>query len=286
MTSTHASARSRPSRRLLLPLAIVLLAAAAALGVALVPPGTAAQAVTVSCGQTLTTSTTVSNDLTNCPGDGLVIGAAGITLDLNGHTIDGAFSGTGIRNDSFPNVTISNGAVTAFNRGIDLGDPAASNHLQAVSVSANVLQGIHATGPDTSITDTAAFDNGSFGIRIGGEGSRVEDSTANNNDTFGIASDGANTTVSDNRALSNGASGIALSPAAHGTQLTGNVANANDVHGLIVTDLTATLSKNSASFNTELGINAESGGITDAGGNVAKGNGSVHQCENVHCPSS
>jgi hypothetical protein len=33
------------------------------------------------------------NDLTNCTTDGLVIGADNITLDLNGHTIDGVQTG-------------------------------------------------------------------------------------------------------------------------------------------------------------------------------------------------
>jgi hypothetical protein len=77
------------------------------------PSGEAAQAVGVFCGQTLTASTTVANDLTNCPGDGLVIGAAGITLDLNGHTIDGQLAGFGIRSDRFVNVTIEHGTITA-----------------------------------------------------------------------------------------------------------------------------------------------------------------------------
>ena len=43
----------------------------------------------VSCGQVLTESTLVGNDLDNCPGEGLVVGASNIVVDLNGHTIDG-----------------------------------------------------------------------------------------------------------------------------------------------------------------------------------------------------
>src|SRR5437868_5489743 len=42
----------------------------------------------VTCGQVITKSTTLDSDLTNCPGDGVVIGANNLTLDLNGHTID------------------------------------------------------------------------------------------------------------------------------------------------------------------------------------------------------
>jgi hypothetical protein len=48
-----------------------------------------AQATRVSCGQTITHDTTLTVDLINCPGDGLVIGADNLTLNLNRHTIDG-----------------------------------------------------------------------------------------------------------------------------------------------------------------------------------------------------
>jgi dipeptidyl aminopeptidase/acylaminoacyl peptidase len=47
----------------------------------------------VQCGDVITQDTTLDSDLIDCPGDGLVIGADNITLDLNGHTIDG----TGLR---------------------------------------------------------------------------------------------------------------------------------------------------------------------------------------------
>ena len=48
-----------------------------------------ASASPVSCGDTITTDTKLHADLLNCPGDGIFIGADNITLDLNGHTIDG-----------------------------------------------------------------------------------------------------------------------------------------------------------------------------------------------------
>jgi len=43
----------------------------------------------VSCGDRITTDTMLDSDLVNCPDNGIVIGADNITLDLNGHTIDG-----------------------------------------------------------------------------------------------------------------------------------------------------------------------------------------------------
>ncbi len=87
---------------------------------------------TVQCGQTLTHSVVLANDLTNCPGDGLVIGADHITVNLARHTIDGAVAqtdcdrpstfGDGIRNSGYDGLTIENGTVQQFDTGISAGD--------------------------------------------------------------------------------------------------------------------------------------------------------------------
>src|SRR5688572_2702615 len=79
-----------------------------------------ASAEAQSCGQVLTRSTTLTADLLNCPGDGLVIGANGVVLNLNSHTVDGVGLGVGIRNDGFDRVTIRNGTVQDFDYGIQL----------------------------------------------------------------------------------------------------------------------------------------------------------------------
>jgi hypothetical protein len=87
---------------------------------------------TVQCGQTLTRSVRLVKDLTNCPGDGLIIGADAITVDLNGHTIDGTVTDTtcddrpdvfrdGIVNPGHDGVTIANGAVQQFDSAVAAG---------------------------------------------------------------------------------------------------------------------------------------------------------------------
>ncbi|HEX9830336.1 MAG TPA: NosD domain-containing protein [Thermodesulfobacteriota bacterium] len=43
----------------------------------------------VACGDTITEDTTLTHDLLNCPGNGIVIGADNITLNCNRHTISG-----------------------------------------------------------------------------------------------------------------------------------------------------------------------------------------------------
>jgi parallel beta-helix repeat protein len=94
----------------------------------------------VQCGDVITQDTTLDSDLIDCPGDGLVIGADNITLDLNGHTVDGVtnttvdFCGVGIANGEQPvpgcpavqgghdGVTIMDGIVREFGLGVLLDD--------------------------------------------------------------------------------------------------------------------------------------------------------------------
>src|SRR5690348_15511399 len=95
----------------------------AAIGAFLALGTSQALASQVNCGDTLTQSTKLDHDLVNCPGDGIVIGAHNITLDLNGHTIDGSGFPPGSSNgvdDSggFDNVTIENGTITGFRNGV------------------------------------------------------------------------------------------------------------------------------------------------------------------------
>src|SRR5690349_11685462 len=76
----------------------------------------AAAAAPVQCGAVLTASTTLRANLT-CTGDGLVIGADGITLNLGGHTVRGSGTGAGIRIDTpRQNITVKNGTVSGFAR--------------------------------------------------------------------------------------------------------------------------------------------------------------------------
>jgi len=65
----------------------------------------------VSCGMVLVEDTKLGNDLVDCPGDGLIIGADHITVDFNDHAISGtaAPGSVGIRNSGYSGVTIRDG---------------------------------------------------------------------------------------------------------------------------------------------------------------------------------
>lgn len=124
--------RQRPARR--------LLAAAFALagwGVLTLGVGPAL-AISPSCGATITASTKLRADLINCPGDGLVIGADNITLNLRGHTIDGdAVSGgddVGVRVDGHHGTVIRRGTVQEFDHAVHLTSATHSVVLDLVAI--------------------------------------------------------------------------------------------------------------------------------------------------------
>ena len=69
------------------------------------------------CGVTIDTNLRLDHDLA-CPGNGLIVGADGIKIDLNGHTIAGSGTGAGISVTGRTDVTIFGGTIKNFEAGI------------------------------------------------------------------------------------------------------------------------------------------------------------------------
>ena len=68
-----------------------------------------------ACGQTVRHDVTLRGDLGPCPGDGLVVGADGITIDLGGHAIISASGAhTGIDTTGHRRITVRHGALRSF----------------------------------------------------------------------------------------------------------------------------------------------------------------------------
>jgi large repetitive protein len=118
-----------------------------------------ADAAGVSCGDTITTDTKLHQDLVNCPNVGILVGADNVTLDLNGHTIDGdgapssgcdpnvAFCDIGVATESQRGVTVKNGFVRDFEAGVVTFDTrrtrllrisAPRNHLSGFALASSV----------------------------------------------------------------------------------------------------------------------------------------------------
>ena len=113
--------------------------------------GGSAQAGELGCGDTITEDTTLTHNLVNCPSNGLVIGANGVTLDLNGHRIDGdgtefagcpddEFCDVGLLNDGHARITVKHGSVRQFALGAFVGH-ARRQRLLDVTSSRNVFFG-------------------------------------------------------------------------------------------------------------------------------------------------
>ena len=109
--------------------------------------GAQAAAEQPKCGDTISADTTLHHDLVNCSKNAIVIGADGITLDLNGHLIDGDETSSSktcdcaVFNDGHDGVTVRDGSVREFDIGV-LVEHARHNRLLDISSSRNHFQGL------------------------------------------------------------------------------------------------------------------------------------------------
>ena len=207
----------------------VLLTLSVLAGLALISaPAQAKPPETVSCGQTLTHSVKLANDLTDCPSNGLVVGADDVTVDLNGHTIDGdgelveecPFPGpacdAGVQNTGgYKDVTIEGGTLREFGWGVQVFGGASHNRVRHISSTHNLFRGILIGGgiTDSQVEHNSVNDNGA-GIVLccSSQTVRIEhNSVSGNGDGIVVrGSDNnriANNSVSDNTRAGEGTEG-------------------------------------------------------------------------------
>jgi hypothetical protein len=243
----------------------------------------------VRCGATITADTTLDSDLTDCPSDAIRIGADNITLDLNGHTVDGELAfgfGNGIENAGFDGVTIENGSVQEFHgRAISLTD-AAGNHVRELTVQNAFRDGIDVQGNSANTLIEANRVENAIGIAIivGASNVRVERNLVSGNGAGASFSDKQGALVvtgSDNRIEGNnvrlrhiegagrGVGRGSLVVFGTGNQIVGNTANDSDTEGIVVDSFaTGTLlrgnlaDRNGQEFGFGNGITVESASTT------------------------
>jgi parallel beta-helix repeat protein len=231
----------RPYPATLVSLAVIL--ALAVVGV-IVLSGGGALASHVGCGDKITRDTRLDSDLVDCPNNGIVIGADGVTLNLNGHTIDGdgtpaagcnprrKICDVGVVTVGHDGVTVRRGSVREFNVGVFVGN-ARRTHLMGLSSSANRFPGVVIlNSPRTLVrdgtfignglhTDTAGLDlhdspdgrflhnafrhNGDIGMFVEGSNrNRIEDNLFSRHPEAGILIEGSRNEMRRNRLSRNG----------------------------------------------------------------------------------
>lgn len=243
----------------------------------------------IVCGQTITTDTTLDSDLIDCLGDGIVIGAPNIELDLNGHTVDGdgAAPGIGINNSAgHDGVEIEHGTIQEFDVGVRLvgasrneleglnvtastGDAAillessSGNRLARNTTSANAGHGIHLIGSNNNrlVRNTANMNEDGIDL-LNSDNNRLEGNVASQNRDDGIllvsanlpGTSSSNNTLVQNRANGNVGTGFLLH-VGDSNLLRRNTANGNTAQGMIlIASDNNTLRLNTTSSNTGDGV--------------------------------
>jgi parallel beta-helix repeat protein len=194
LADIKSGSRIRIVGRFMMLRTFVAIVAAAGLAATMTGPALAIGGDAAACGDAITANTTLANDLTNCPGDGLVVAADDITLNLNGHTIDGdavpgiADFDVGIRVAGHHGVTITDGHITEFDLGVGL-TGSTGNTINSLTVNGNQRRGIQ--------------------LADGSNGNRIERNIANHNSRSGIALlDSAHNLITGNTSDGNLLTGI------------------------------------------------------------------------------
>jgi parallel beta-helix repeat protein len=210
--------------------------------------GASASASPLRCGDVITQDTRLESDLTNCAGDGVVIGADGVTLDLNGHSIAGRAAGTGVLATGRRGVEVTNGAIRGFPTAIGLSgvDGAAVHEISARGMISCV------TSAGCMIDHTTVQGGGIFVIRARG---------------------GSPSIVRRNLVSGAAGAGITVNYTGPETSVVRNIVEGNAGGILAFHSSVGQISDNTVSRNSGAGISAARGGDTTIQRNLLTGNG-------------
>ena len=230
-----------------------LIAAAAAIGCIAIGAPTA-QAAGPACGSAVMKSTTLRADLTNCPADGLVIGADNLTLDLGGHTIDGIGTteeSAGVRLAGHRGVTVQGGTVREFDYGVKL-DGADGNSVRRVIATRNFERGVQLQeGSDGNRVEfVVATGNGLAGIVLFGSDRNVIAHATGSHNTFnGLTVAGSRGTRVSDSTFAGNTTGIGLVNGSSASVVAGNVVSGNAEAALAIESNDNVITRNRAEHN-------------------------------------
>jgi parallel beta-helix repeat protein len=169
----------------------------------------------LECGSVITTSTTLRYDLSNCPGDGLIVGTDGITVNLNGHTVGGdgvpntQRPDAGIRVDGHHRVAITNGSVTGFDLDV-LFSAAPEGAVTSLTVEHSRRGIVFADQSDDArivanvATNNGGPDGGAGIVLLASSGATIRGNTVTGNHVGVALNNGSNgNTVAVNRFIDN-----------------------------------------------------------------------------------
>jgi parallel beta-helix repeat protein len=207
------------------------------------------------CGATVVSNLTLHHDLT-CAGDGLIVGADGIKLNLNGHTITGPGtapgSGFGINVVGRNNVSIFGGTVKNFTAGVRV------NNSTGIVVKENTLlengDGIdlQAGTIGNTIKENEFWNNSTRGIMLRGGATHnvIKENTFTGNRVGILVFGGVENTLKENILSASSLAAIRLNVIATGNLIVENVVVSNPTGIDFIVTATGTSTGNTLIENT------------------------------------
>ncbi len=119
----------------------------------------------VSCGNNISTSFAMMNDLNACPNDGLRIVANNVHIDCKGHKISGTGTGSGIVAVGKQNVVVKNCVIKSFRTGINF-FTTNSSRIDNSTLSGNSFSGIYVRDSDSNLFKSVIVTGQTEGIGI------------------------------------------------------------------------------------------------------------------------
>jgi hypothetical protein len=174
----------------------------------------------------ITEDTVLNRDLLDCKDDGIVFAADGITLNLNGHTVEGNGQ---VRKDCPKGAICDDGLVSIGHSNLTVEDGTVTNFA---------LGGVIFRGRENRIAGITSTENEFSGLNISSADSLVSESTFSHNGSLEFGPGiylyhAKGTTVTGSELIDNGAIGVDVS-ALPGVRVVGNQISGNPANGVVV----------------------------------------------------
>ena len=191
----------------------------------------------VTCGQTITEDVTLTSDLNCSSGDGLIVGASGITINLNGYKItageDASSSGSSIDYDGSSGILVANvddvsinglGEISYFDKGVTFMGSSGSQ-IADVQLANNRIGALITGSEHTEISRATMTSNEYALISDSSNGAAVAFNQVVANTKQGFLFEGSDDNViAANNMFGNGENGIYLDIMSNGNMVDYNTA--------------------------------------------------------------
>ena len=203
------------------------------------------------CGTAILADLTLDHDLT-CTGDGLIAGADGIKIDLNGHTITGPGSGVGIAVTGRTDVSIAGGTIRTFATAVRVNTSTDVVIKQIEFADNSEAIDIQSGSVGNTIKDNLFRDSTTRAVML--RGNSIDNDIKNNtfigNRVGILLFGGVDTTVKQNVISGSSLAGIRFNVTATGNVLKDNTVRSNAVGIEFIVTITGSATGNELKDNT------------------------------------